>query len=288
MRREIALALHGAKEVAPMWARLAQKHEGADRWYLEALGIGAAGNDEACFDTWLQAVGGPEGHWNTPGGRDLIWRLRTAKTLPFLAQIITDPQTSPNEVPRYLRAFDFHPASEEKTTVLTGLAKLGEKNDFVAGEALERLENVDLHSHPDLEALVNEMVKTSRGTPRFLELVRDFKLPGQSEGLMELALARPSSPEGVESAKLLLGTDAALVQAKLAGPEAAHLTEALGNTADARAVALLAPRILDTSLSADLRKQTVKSLAQSEAGDEALLKLAARRGPGEFFGGGHL
>ena len=83
VRREIALSLHGGKDIARIWAQLATQHDGKDRWYLEALGIGATGSDEACFEGWLSAVGGEKGQWNTAAGRDIIWRLRTAKTLPF-------------------------------------------------------------------------------------------------------------------------------------------------------------------------------------------------------------
>ena len=141
VRREIALSLHGGKDIARIWAQLATQHDGKDRWYLEALGIGATGSDEACFEGWLGAVGGEKGQWNTPAGRDIIWRLRTAKTLPFLAKIITDSATAKDEVPRYLRALDFHPASEEKTATLLRLAKVGSANEYVSGEALERLKN---------------------------------------------------------------------------------------------------------------------------------------------------
>ena len=43
VRRECAIALHHNKsaEAADLWASLAVQHDGKDRWYLEALGIGA-------------------------------------------------------------------------------------------------------------------------------------------------------------------------------------------------------------------------------------------------------
>jgi len=49
VRRQIAVCLHGSKDPAPLWVALAQQHDGKDRWYLEALGIGAAGHEDACF-----------------------------------------------------------------------------------------------------------------------------------------------------------------------------------------------------------------------------------------------
>ena len=41
-----------------IWATLAAQHDGKDRWYLEALGIGADKNWEACFDAWVKRMGG--------------------------------------------------------------------------------------------------------------------------------------------------------------------------------------------------------------------------------------
>jgi putative membrane-bound dehydrogenase-like protein len=107
VRRECAIALRFLKTpaAAAVWADLAAQHDGKDRWYLEALGIGAALNEDACFDAWVKKVG--DG-WSTAAGRDIVWRSRSAKALPFLVKIVKDPKTSDAEQARYLRAFDFH------------------------------------------------------------------------------------------------------------------------------------------------------------------------------------
>jgi HEAT repeat protein len=43
VRRECAIALHhnDSSEAAGLWAQLAKQYDGKDRWYLEAVGIGA-------------------------------------------------------------------------------------------------------------------------------------------------------------------------------------------------------------------------------------------------------
>jgi putative membrane-bound dehydrogenase-like protein len=107
VRRECAIALRFQKTpaAAALWAELAASHDGKDRWYLEALGIGAALNEDACFDAWAKKVGDA---WNTPAGRDIVWRSRSAKALPFLVKIIKDAKTPEAEQARYMRAFDFH------------------------------------------------------------------------------------------------------------------------------------------------------------------------------------
>ena len=120
VRRECAIALrHNPSPEAPkLWAGLAQQHDGKDRWYLEALGIGADKQENAFFDAWLAMVGD---NWNTPAGRDIIWRSRAAKSPPLLAKIILDKNTPEKERARYLRAFDFIHDSPEKQAALVQL-----------------------------------------------------------------------------------------------------------------------------------------------------------------------
>lgn len=106
VRRECAIALrhHPSAQAPKLWATLAQQHDGKDRWHLEALGIGADGQWEKFFEVWLTAVGD---HWNTPAGRDVIWRSRSTKTPALLVKIITEKNTDAKERDRYLRSFDF-------------------------------------------------------------------------------------------------------------------------------------------------------------------------------------
>lgn len=110
VRRECLLALrhHPDSEAAELWASLALEHDGNDRWYLEALGIAADGQWDQCFEAWLEKVGDD---WRLPPGRDIIWRSRAAAALPLLAELIKT--TSPEEHPRYFRAFDFHTENPE-------------------------------------------------------------------------------------------------------------------------------------------------------------------------------
>jgi hypothetical protein len=107
VRRQCALSLRHLKagEAAALWADLAVQHDGADRWYLEALGIGADRNEEAFFAAWLAKVG--DG-WDSKAGRDIVWRSRAEKALDYLVLILKDDKTPEAEQPRYLRAFDFH------------------------------------------------------------------------------------------------------------------------------------------------------------------------------------
>lgn len=106
VHRELAIALRHCKSPRKpdLWAKLAAQHNGKDRWYLEALGIAAGDDADACFAAWLTLVG--EG-WNTPGGRDIVWRMRASDAADYLVKIILDPQTPESHHDRYMRAFDF-------------------------------------------------------------------------------------------------------------------------------------------------------------------------------------
>lgn len=121
VRREAALALRGqtSAEAAVLWATLAQQHDGSDRWYLEALGIGADPQWDAFLAAWLKAVGD---QWNTTAGRDIIWRSRARATPDLLVKIINDPSVKEKERARYLRAFDFLQGPEKDAALLQLLA----------------------------------------------------------------------------------------------------------------------------------------------------------------------
>jgi putative membrane-bound dehydrogenase-like protein len=272
VRREIALSIRGDKSAARIWAALAQQHDGKDRWYLEALGIGAAGNEEEFMDAWLTAI---DDNWNTPAGRDILWRLRTPRAAEYLARIITDKATGGTEVPRFFRAFDFIPAGTQKTTALVQLATLQGASKVVTGEALQRLSTDEVNSNAAVKNALTAMLDAVKGKPEFVELVRDFRLSGQGEGLLEFAVKDPASPAGVEAAKLLLEPANSTVAVNaMKTQDAAKLIAALGNTADQRAIALLQPVLNDASKAADVRKQAVKALAQSQAGIQAMLNMA--------------
>lgn len=112
VRRELAIALRGeqSSRAADAWTSLALAHDGKDRWYLEALGIGAEGQWDEFFANWKKKVGK---QWNKPKHHDIIWRARTPLACEHLGQIIRDATTAEDQE-RYFRAFDFHdgPAKE--------------------------------------------------------------------------------------------------------------------------------------------------------------------------------
>jgi putative membrane-bound dehydrogenase-like protein len=122
VRRECAIALrHDHSPEAPkLWAALAAQYDGKDRWYVEALGIGADKQWDAFLDAWLAQVGNK---WNTPAGRDIVWRSRAKKTPGLLVKIIGDKSLSAAERDHYFRSFDFI-SGPEKDAALVELLTL--------------------------------------------------------------------------------------------------------------------------------------------------------------------
>ena len=113
VRRECAIALrHNPSPVTPkIWALLAMQHTAGDRWSLEALGIAADQQENACFDAWFEAVGG---NWDTPAGREIVWRSRASKVPALIVKIVTDKNVSAVDRARFMRSLDFINGPERK------------------------------------------------------------------------------------------------------------------------------------------------------------------------------
>ncbi len=281
VRRECAIALrhHRSPEAAALWARLASQHEGEDRWYLEALGIGAAGQWDAYLAAWLRSAGSS---WGSAAGRDILWRSRATVTPRYLSELAGRPDVSLDEVKRYLRAFDFQRAGEEKDA---GLRRLvfenqhleSEKGAFVAAEALLRLDGFDLDTEDSSQRTVDRVLEGVAGTEAFAKLVRRYEIRERYPELMRLAVENSDNPAGAHAITTLLraGEDA-LIDGALSAREdetAMNAADVLGRCGDARAVPLLRRAIRDSQRSFRVRQQAVQSLARTRDGQEALLEM---------------
>ncbi|MEO8350814.1 MAG: PVC-type heme-binding CxxCH protein, partial [Chthoniobacteraceae bacterium] len=271
VRRQIALALHGGEDIEGIWTALALQHDGKDRWYLEALGIGAAGNEDACFDAWLEKVGD---QWNTPAGRDIIWRMRSAKAAGLLAQILEDQSVADSDKPRFVRSFDFLPDGEPKTKALIELATAGKAGEELAREALTRLKG---NRDSAVVTAVNTELAKAKGTPAFVELVKDFGINGQGPALLDTALKLSGTPAGAEALRLVYEDPKAddLLREKLAGPQSAEVATLLATSGIKRALETLVA-IAAGANNADekLRAAAVKGLAKTQDGAAKLIDLA--------------
>jgi putative membrane-bound dehydrogenase-like protein len=124
--RELCLALREdtSPEMPGYWSALAERYDGKDRWYLEALGIAAMDRWDACMEAW---VAGRKNPWKEKTGRDILWRSRASKTSGWIADLLKDPALPEAEVDRFLRALDFQ-SSEARESAYRQLLDLASAN----------------------------------------------------------------------------------------------------------------------------------------------------------------
>ncbi len=283
VRRECAIALRGLSSAkAPgIWARLANQHEAGDRWYLESLGIAADGRWDSFLGAWLSNAGRG---WNTPAGRDILWRSRASSTPAYLARILSSIDLSEHEAARYIRAFDFQPESGAKSRNLRQLA-LGRSRDgssrpfFVAAEALLRLPKLELAARPGTRDSLEELLEGGEGTEQFALLVQRYELRNRYPSLVRVAALNKDNPIGIASVRTLLedgAADAILAFVRNGSELAPAVVEAVGNTRAAQAVPVLEDLLLDPVLPPNVRDRAVRSLAVFSQGVEALVDIARR------------
>ncbi|MGI9175037.1 MAG: PVC-type heme-binding CxxCH protein [Rhodothermales bacterium] len=279
VRREAAIALHHneSDEAAALWAELATQHDGQDRWYLEALGIGADGQWDRYFAAWKEKVGDD---WNTPGGRDIVWRARTDAAIPMLGEILSSPETNPDERPRYFRAFDFQDTLSGALKDKALLALLDgehEGQDEMTRLVLMHVENKDVESDPRLKTALDQALEASKGTLAFTDLVGRFELQDQNDALLAMALAQPEEETGITAAKLLVEFQATdlIRKAIQTGSEKDALAAlmALGAVGHPDARALGTDVLMDTTQSLTVREGAVESISRGWSGENELLEL---------------
>jgi putative heme-binding domain-containing protein len=285
VQRELAIALRHLKssEAARMWAWIAERHhDGTDRWYLEALGIGAEHNWDASIDAFVQHIREPSWKWKER--RDIIWRSRAAKTPEFLAKIVADEKTPADELPKMFRAFDFQKDSDLKNAALVKLAfgDIGdpERQRFITSEALARIKKLDLKSNPQHAEALNKLLDRSRGTGTFVEMVSKFSVAERYPELLAIAQKQPGEQLGIDAMRLLLERDAKIAQPGLVNNDvkvALATVEAIGNAANPNANPLLLPIVIDTKADLELRRQATRALARTKSGALQLVKLAKEK-----------
>lgn len=281
--RECALALRkfAAKKSADQWARLAAGHDGKDRWYLEALGIGAANNWDQCFGAYLST--GPRLSTDSEKGiADVVWRSRASATPNSLVEIVIGHETPAAELPRMFRAFDFQKDSDIKTEALVKLAfgtySDPERAKFITSEALARLKNFDVSKNPKHAAALDKILDQSQGTAAFVEMVDRFKVSKRYPALLAIAQNQPDQQLGIDAMKLLLDRDARLVLPGLEHNQVNAVLatiQAMGNAQQVNAVPLLLPIVQDAKADLEVRRQATRAVGKTKPGAEELIKLKA-------------
>lgn len=276
VRREAAIALRsmGTPQAADLWAELALQHDGQDRWYLEALGIGGYWHDDLYFNAWKAKAGD---NWKTPGGKEIVWRMRADATLPLLVELIKDPSVEEADLPRYFRAFHFKSADKRDVHIASLLDIDHPFKDKVSAYALGQLSAEYVASNSAVRAKVRSILPAIEGTPEWLSAVKSMELTEQLPQLLALFVNNKDEKLSNEAALLLFDLDGKkLMKSHLAGlGEAAQqqLITRLGYVQHSEAVKLLQEQLAKTDLAHALKRTTVEALGNGWDGQHLLYDM---------------
>ncbi|WP_128545823.1 PVC-type heme-binding CxxCH protein [Larkinella soli] len=277
VRRECAIALRRNKspEAPDLWAKLASQHDGQDRWYLEALGIGADGQWDTFYPAWLKHAGiNPIG---TPAGKDIVWRARTKDAVPLLARLASDPQTDLNSRLRYFRAFDFNPGGVEKSNALLGILKQNQNDAQISKLALRHLDPAFVKQSAEASAALGKLLTDLYGTPEYLELVSRYEPKTENQRLRQLAMDKATERVGREAVRQLLVQDGGpMVWETLNGgnaESAARMISALRSVGTKESLEILQTVALDEKRTDALRRDAVRAIGGSYNGEDLILAL---------------
>lgn len=276
VRREAAIALHynTAPDAAALWAQLAEQYDGKDRWYLEALGIGADNQWQPFLAAYQQLVGN---NGNTAAARDIVWRSRTGAALPLLANAISDEAIDSTTRLKYFRAFDFITDPSKEKVLLALLNNKGPHKNQILIAALNSLSPAALAKSPEAQKKLNETLDNVKGKQAFNDLVSRYAIRNRNNELFQMAMQYPDSSLGVESANLLLksGGSNLLKEAVQQNDEqtAAAALKTLSKAGTKEAMAMMQTIISDKNIAAKTRQDAVKMLATGWNESEYLLNM---------------
>jgi putative membrane-bound dehydrogenase-like protein len=276
VRRECAIALHHNKspEAAELWATLAVQHDGSDRWYLEALGIGADKQWDKFFTAYIGKVKDP---LLSTASRDIIWRARTDKAVPYLASLASENTASLKSRLRYFRAFDFNKGLT-KSALLLKMIQDNNGNDLTLNKlVLRHLDIKTVTKTPLAQKALQDVLRSVEGTDEYLELVARYETRAENPNLLQLALVKHNERTGRSAASLLLelgGSKLAwgVINAKDTTQQN-NLLAALAGVGSKASVDMLQTIALSDKYAMTLRKGAARVIGRSWSGEERVLEI---------------
>jgi putative heme-binding domain-containing protein len=287
VRRECIIALRHNKldEAAELWAILANQYDGTDRWYLEALGIGADKQWDRFLKAFLQKNENPLAN---AAGRDIIWRSRTELALPFLAKLASDNQYAMKSRLRYFRAFDFQTGPEKSKTLLKMIEDNLTGNIEFNRLALHHLDSKATLQSPHAKKALLAVIQATAGQADYLDLVRQYELQSENSNLLAMAIAKSNEPIGIDAARLLLelkGT--ALINKVILSNDKNQINSilnAIGSIGNTESIGILEKISLQNTENMELRQNAAEMIGKSRAGeDRALELLRSKKAPVELI-----
>lgn len=266
VRRELAIALRhiSAPEADAIWTKLALQYEVGDRWYLEALGIGADGNWDQRFNAYAAA---------NQLNRDVVWRARTTKAVPHLIAYVREAKPLTEKL-RYFRAFDFVPGNEKSVQLMQLINESMQKEPALAMVALRHISVEYIQQNPAARKTVISMLAKVEGN-EYLELIEKYNLTEMAPSLLQDLLKGRNSRSTAKAIYSL--NSGALIQQKFKTGTVAQkraIIEGIRWQGNNESLNLLSGVVKDTKYQALVRKDAARGLGNSyPKGEDLVLKM---------------
>ncbi|WP_192877644.1 MULTISPECIES: PVC-type heme-binding CxxCH protein [Arenibacter] len=277
VRREMAIALRhiGTKTAAEQWANLAIQHTAGDRWYLEALGIGADLFPDLYFNTWKNKVGD---HWKSEAGKEIVWRIGATESVPMMVTLIQDENIPSSKLASYFRTFDFKDHPKKNNYLINMLALNHPLQNQIQAYALGQIDPTFVHRSSTHVKMVLEVLPKIEGTPEWIMAIKNLDLKNQNEALFRVMVKGTNKDIGKEAANLLFDNDGAPLIDKFLHsevPESSKIAvmDMLNGISNPTAIALIKKSITEEGLSHAVTRKMIETLGNTGSGQRELYQL---------------
>lgn len=278
VKREIAVEIRH-KKYSDVWLKLAEAYDGGDRWYLEALGIGADLDWDNCLKLLKE---NNESNWlKTDKTKDLVWRSRGLKTKVLLAEIIKNSPES--QKGKYYRAFDFQD-NTDKNDILLGLIKNAKSTEEKV-TIFKHFDQATIHGNPTFNKELPLLMAGIKSELDFLEIVDKYSIKSQFSRLHKLAMTNSNTNISTSAATICVKNHGTLgLETELKNKtNAKKAIDVYGEVDKANVTAILIKTFTNKKLSHSLREQAIEEMIGWES-EETLWKLTqAGKIPKEFL-----
>ncbi len=296
VRREAAIALrfNESQEANGLWLKLSLKHKHIDKWYLEALGIGADMFWPERIKTIIAEQNTVESQSASEADRlDLTRRCRGPEVIESIALILADSNDLAFKIAnedrtkgstKLLRSLQLQQTAYPEAVSKAALTIFHEAAPETALAATVLLSRDQINKDPSGKTRLDSLLQPVIGKPEFISLVERLNLTGFEKELLDYIVANPNAPESVNAARLIaMNRDGALRFLKTADAASAKaLIAALGRVSDRASVAVLNQAFWPEKRE-DVRHIIIDALALSGEGGRAILKWQSEaKLPAEF------
>ena len=267
--RECAIALRNTskKDRIQLWPKLASRYQKSDRWFLEALGIGADGIWDEVMPLYLNT----HKDISLDYVKDILWRSRSKHSLTLLQKLASESKG--REQLKYIRSLDFI-NDPLKNKILLELVKSA-NDSAISLTLIKSLDPKQIKSNVQAMDKVLSTIEASTGEA-YMDLIERFYPNDQLTKLSGIVKAE-NLPASLKSragkALVKLSSITALYDLYTSANEneKKSILAVLGSISSNESINLIS-RIIKLNESPDLVKEAYKNMGRGWNGEEYVLK----------------